>query len=110
MLSIRTQDRMGLVPYGYIYIEQNELGKRFKTNGTNETESFYSYDLYMYVDKVISIKLGTYATKERALEVLDKIEDVARHNRFVELVIPLPNYSKQELASEYEHIYQMPKE
>jgi|LGVF01.2.fsa_nt_gb hypothetical protein len=91
MLSIRTQDRMRLVPYGYVYIEQNELGRRFKTNGTNETEPFYSYDLHIYVDKVISIELGTYATKERALEVLDSITAVVM---LEDLVYQMPKEEK----------------
>ena len=98
ILSIRTQDRMGLVPYdNAIHINKLTVIESGKL-------------VYELVIDNSSHSLGTYATKERALEVLDEIEDVARHNRFVELVIPLPNYSKQELASEYEHIYQMPKE
>ena len=111
MLSIRTQNRMALVSYGYIFIERNELCKTHKTDGTNELIALYSYDLYMYVDKVTYIELGTYATQERALEVLYEIETAIDKNN-------LANYEYfdgyMEKVVEYKYklqtIYQMPKE
>jgi hypothetical protein len=57
MLSIRTQDRKTLVPYsGAILAYLNVLW------------------LQRFQDEDTDIKLGTYSSQERALEVLDEIQ------------------------------------
>ena len=61
MLSIRTQKRAGLVPYNVPIIAVDGV-------------------IRWYYTKEGSIKLGTYATQERALQVLDEIE--IENNRF----------------------------
>ena len=105
MLSIRTQDRMALVPYDSIKIE--EVGDSYFIN--------LEYDMR-------SVHLGTYTTKERALEVLDEIEKhvVGR------IIIPTQRYERKDYlemgtSNPYAEvnetkieklptIYQMPKE
>jgi hypothetical protein len=58
MLSIRTQDRMSLVPYD----KQITISKSNQFN--------------MVFDNGDTLPLGIYKSKERALEVLDEISDV----------------------------------
>lgn len=59
MLSIRTQDRMAIVPY------HDKAIKIFRHEDV--------IDIIILTPLGIE-KLGTYATKERALQVLDEIE------------------------------------
>jgi len=107
MLSIRTQDRMALVPYKYriIITDYTEI------NGEKK------YEIYC------DIELGTYATKKRALEVLDEIER-AVYGKFIiptaitqnenhwiytnGIISSLVNESKEIQVLPY--VYQMPKE
>ena len=72
MLSIRTQDRMALVPYNG------------KIDIFNHKDDWY---ISIIVIKEFEL-LGTYKSKERALEVLDEIEAYSGSTR---------------------HVYQMPK-
>ena len=77
MLSIRTQCKRALVPYkNAIHIE-----KRGEYKWVLDTDEAQVY-------------LGTYKTKERALEVLDEIELLLTYKR----------------ANGGNSIYQMPKE
>jgi hypothetical protein len=76
MLSIRTQNRMALVPYNnLIRIRGIVIG------GEKDVE----FRCFMEFDSE-SFELGTYPTKERALEVLDEIEAASMGR----LVIPEP--------------------
>ena len=67
MLSIRTQDRMCLLPYDDILAIKKDHAINAYSLETCEIHKGYS----VVCDKGI---LGTYATKKRALEVLDEIE------------------------------------
>lgn len=93
MISIRTQDKMALVPYNMILSIWNE--KNIMIGNSKEFDNL--------------IKLGTYATKERALEVLDEIEEMAcdvyrdKINVFDEEITKGKNGIRN-------NIYQMPKE
>ena len=78
-LWIRSQDREKLVQVDCLCIEINEYGKK-------------NYDIVQGC-----ITLGTYKTKERALEILDKIENkmayindeyVAGHNSLMIFEMP----------------------
>lgn len=90
MLSIRTQNRFGIIPYN----------KPISTN-------FYNNDRcqIMIGTKENQVLLGTYATKERALEVLDEIEDYTKRGKE-------QRYDSQGLIIETsgEWCYRMPKE
>ena len=73
MLSIRTQDRMSLVPYD----------KQITVSKSNQFN--------MVFDNGDTLPLGTYATKERALEVLDEIEQYSKGR----LLIPTNELQKE---------------
>ena len=97
MLSIRTQNRMALVPYNsFILIEDEYINWDFTGK---------------YAIVLNKFKLGAYATQERALEVLYEIETAIEKNNFT-------NYKyfdgDIEKVVEYKYklqtIYQMPKE
>lgn len=83
MLSIRTQDKMALLPYDKrisIYVMcKNHKHQDIITNKCELNLGGYP--------------LGTYATKERALEVLDEITICVTDTHVV-----------------YNDVYQMPKE
>ena len=115
MLSIRTQDRMALVPYDSeieIKYSLNEKGSE-KLNDTKTTTEYITnriiliqfeenVEYYLVSNKT---KLGTYKTKERALEVLDEIEEVILSaNMWVNDGIAVDKVPPQN------RIHQMPKE
>lgn len=109
MLSIRTQDRMALVPY------------------TKYPISVYGVGIYMTFDNERDnyIQLGKYTTKERALEVLDEIEILLNKDDYEIIdkeyeftneqllefersnMAPYKYYQKRVLVSK---VYHMPKE
>ena len=92
MLSIRTQDRMALIPY------------------TRPIE-IINNTIWLYVNvESDEIKLGTYATKERALEVLDEIQEIIS-NQYNEL-LNSNLYSGSDAGSPFNgnKVYEMPKE
>ena len=92
MLSIRTQDRMALVPYNkIIFIVQFSNGWRIDT--PNEE------------------KLGIYATKERALEVLDEIQQYLVESDTTQYEY-INGYSDEKVEYTYKSrtVYQMPNE
>lgn len=108
MLSIRTQDRMALVPYDKTIniteetkVEYNNNTRVYKKTGKCflETETYHK-------------RLGTYATKERALEVLDEIEQHVVGKMLIKESITMPTldfvYNPYE-PSKVE-VYRMPKE
>jgi hypothetical protein len=91
MLSIRTQDRIALVPY-------NNKISCYMVGGNYE-------EGYLYQIGISGTKLGRYS-KERALEVLDEIEETfkSQTKSFInndETVIKTINFDV---------VYQMPKE
>ena len=159
MLSIRTQDRMALVPYDsrlsiecnhykvankeeidkvkkenknlkekLIYEARNEntnlgknlglltLDKRYEEQKQEEPkEEYYEWDIKSNGESDYGI-LGTYATKDRALEVLDEIQDTINDTKLLELEYQLAleqgsyTYAKQLLTKNIKYIYNMPKE
>jgi hypothetical protein len=143
MLSIRTQDRMALVPYNNVIevivlddcsnkevldkITKLELERQEIIN-TNSFELIRPKKDYLNeIDNKISnitrnankktilelnnYTLGTYKSKERALEVLDEIEkasqenDTIRYEYFNGIQGQLGEYKYKETS-----VYQMPKE
>ena len=102
MLSIRTQDRMSLVPYR----------ETIKVIGSGD-------EWYLTIILNELTELGTYATQERALEVLDEIERLCVGR----ILIPETNNrgdlnaytiyttkTKQEEIISLPTVYQIPKE
>lgn len=91
MLSIRTQDRKTLVPYD----------KQITINDRNT--------FHMVFDNSEILPLGTYATKERALEVLDEIGVAFNKSQTTyydyNYDVGLLNYTMPQLS-----VYQMPNE
>lgn len=80
-LWVRSQDRLCLVKADLLVIEDNEIRNYVKGS------EFYEH-----------VVLGTYKTKERALEILDEIQDIIDLCTDKKLT-PLPTA-----------IYEMPKE
>jgi len=101
MLSIRTQDRMCLVPYDSILA----IKKDYAINAWS-LETVVIHNGYSIVcDAGI---LGIYKTKERALEVLDEIQWRIEQNEIIIKEEPTDNcYSYTPKRS---NVYEMPKE
>ena len=97
MLSIRTQNKMALVPYNsFILIEDEYINWDFTGK---------------YAIVLNKFKLGVYATKERALEVLDEIEKALAQNDTTNYEY-FDGYIEKVVEYKYklQTIYQMPKE
>ena len=97
MLSIRTQNKMALVPYNsFILIQDDYID--WETTEKNA----------IILNKV---KLGTYSTKQRALEVLDEIEKALAQNDTTTYG-HLNGYNENtlEYKCKLQTIYQMPDE
>lgn len=96
-LWIRTQDRMRLVKPRRLAIKQ-------------ETKN-WGGDWYIY-ESQNSLRYGTYATKERALEVLDDIQDILKPKLHHISDKDLEGNDIKVLGIEYVNsiIYEMPKE
>ncbi len=80
MLSIRTQDRMALVPYDsamgiYVVYENGEVKE---------------FELQCGIHW-----LGTYSSKERALEVLDEIEEAKKQCDMIPIIASTMNNVSQ---------------
>lgn len=93
-LWIRSQNKENLVQIDSLYIDQNEENKEL-------------YDILQGC-----ILMGTYKTKERALEVLDEIQKLLTPNfnvngSYQEVDLMLKSYL---LNTQYGVIYEMPKE
>ena len=102
MLSIRTQDRMSLVPYR----------ETIKVIGSGD-------EWYLTIILNELTELGTYATQERALEVLDEIEQHVVGKLLIPEQTTEYNYNDTsviyngvvlEKIEQLPNIYQMPKE
>ena len=96
-LSIRLQNKEALIPYNGLYIDDTDMvDKGYVT--------IYSGDC--------KFKLGTYKSKERALEVLDEIQnlikvpDLKLNERYEQLDLCL----KSLMLTQMTKIYEMPKE
>ena len=88
MLSIRTQDRMALVPYKEpIVIKENILNEIVIQFIREKEKPEIAYDLVVS-HQTHFLPLGRYATKERALEVLDEIEDMMGYTDNVKYQMP----------------------
>ena len=99
-LWIRSQDKIKLVKVNYIYI--------MESNG----------HFTMYGETIDSSPIiGTYKSKERALEVLDEINDIKFYkyiasldfNNFIKAINKYNEKEQQELLSKM-NTFEMPKE
>ena len=92
MVVIRTQDRKRLFECNDVELVQLECNGMHKlVENVNETDW---------------VNLGTYATKERALEVLDEIEGVIKNGAETYII----NGHVDTSSRTYGIFYQMPKE
>ena len=104
MLSIRTQDRMALVPYnGRIMISLRE--------GVHEEGDWEFDTLFIVTPDGVYKFLGTYKTNERALEVLDEIQAHSLGNDTIryEYFIGFDGTEQIEYTYKYKSVYEMPK-
>ena len=102
MLTVRTQDRMALVPYNNT-IEIYESRKRTELK---------EWELTGICEITLgNVPLGTYSSKERALEVLYEIETAIEKNNFTNYEY-FDGYIEKVVEYKYklQTIYQMPKE
>lgn len=108
-LWIRSQDREKLVCCNDIAISNNMI---------NEVEiiKFKGYKIVGYFDKNTEYELlGTYSTKERALEVLDEIQNILICKQMISLDYKNAlgsNFTTKEIQEilRTTSIYEMPKE
>ena len=91
-LWIRSQDKMNLVKI-------RQVGINYQNN--KKIIANYIPDLYENSGEFVEL-LGTYKTKERALEVLDEIQNM--------LYAGLHATNNNQLAGTTSIVYQMPKE
>jgi hypothetical protein len=63
MVIVRSQDKERLI-----------LANALDCTENNTYEGIKSYNINTWVDNCLAFQLGNYATKERALEVLDEIQ------------------------------------
>ena len=87
-LWIRDQDRIGIFKVDAIFVNEKQIIKR--VYGDNEVKG---------------IVLGTYATKERALEVLDEIQSLLKGDILSHHINKFDIYNGENIK-----IYEMPKE
>lgn len=99
-LWVRSQDKRTLQKVDNIFLDANYKNKRIST-----------------YDGGGNVELGTYKTKERALEVLDEINDIKLYkymasldwNSFVSSIYE-KTIKEQKLLLSMMNTYQMPKE
>ena len=98
MISIRTQDRMSLVPYDKRINISKVWTKNYKYEDVETNFAEINCGGY---------PLGEYSSKERALEVLDEIEKANRDNKVI-----LYEYFSGDVEYTFpkQTEYQMPKE
>ena len=92
MITIRTQDREKLLEVSNVKVE--------KVNYGDCAIPCSSYDL-----QSTSYIIGTYATKERALQVLDEIQEVIKNGAETYIL----NGKSDTVSRTYGIFYQMPK-
>lgn len=91
-LWIRSQDKKRLTKIEGVYMIEDEDGK----------DNILSFPKY-YIGNTLVGHLGVYKTRERALEVLDEIQD-----HILNLGETVLNYGKE--YKTYGRVYEMPKE
>lgn len=93
---VRTQDKMQLVKINEIHIKVDEDGfVGIWVDGKKESLKYF---------------LGTYKSKERALEVLDEIDSKIMMNKVIEIYSNLGDLTFANRANyTYTPIYQMPE-
>lgn len=84
MLSIRTQDRMSLVPYDKRITIYTVISKNHKNEDVIKNECEINLG---------GFPLGAYATKKRSLEVLDEIQEAIKNVEGILLAQPLVTVS-----------------
>lgn len=107
-LWIRSQDKERLIKPIDFYIEET-------LDHINKTSEFGIYCLNLAND---DIKIGIYKTKERALEVLDDIQNHLRYSKIAEIINEgffryLDEVCRQERANKILDnisVYEMPEE
>lgn len=93
-LWIRSQDKMQLIKLNEIHIKVDEDGfVGFWVDNKKENLRYY---------------LGTYKTRERALEVLDEMQNYLINNAFVKKINGLGEI--QDVVPNPLFVYEMPKE
>ena len=102
-LWIRSQDRRILQKVDNVYLNANYKNRRICTNDSRDYES----------------DLGTYATKKRALEVLDEIQNILKAKCILKSYDNItPEFSEKAIIQPCEvhieqldnYVYEMPKE
>lgn len=92
---VRTQDKETLVKADKLYIDKNN--NKYTINFDSCTDRWYI--------------LGTYKSKERAIEVLDEIDSKIMMNKVIEIYSNLGDLTFANRANyTYTPIYQMPNE
>ena len=89
---VRTQDKLGLFELNGVRIREHGF-----ENGTKEYLVLNNDNLYNH--------LGTYNSKERALEVLDEIQRLIEYLKYMEYAI-----DKNQFCGYRSNVYQMPEE
>ena len=98
-LWIRSQDKERLVKVDKIELYENK---------DNTDDEYKKCAIYEYTDNERQYLLGIYKTKERALEVLDEIQDILKNNQYVYKVNGLGE--KVDIIPNQIFVYEMPKE
>ena len=100
-LWVRSQDKEKLLKCNDIAISNNVINER-------ESIKFKGYKIVGYFDKNTEYEiLGTYETKERAIEVLDEIQDRMLNSAFAKKINGLGE--ELDLIPNTILIYQMPE-
>ena len=88
-----------------LWIRSQKKDKLFKINGVDITKmNDNSYEITGYTS--YNIYLGTYKTKERAIEILDEIQDELISSDFM----PIEKNEEAVLTCGSARIYQMPED
>jgi hypothetical protein len=107
MLSIRTQNRMTLVPYNKPITIATLKAQRYINSKWED--GIYVLCIFHKDLELNNLRLGTYKSKERALEVLDEIEEMS-----CDVYRGTINIFEEEIAKGKNgirnNVYQMPKE
>lgn len=112
-LWIRSQDKEDLIK-----ADNLGLAYRGKYNFMDKIGDIDNYCICQFIDDY-HVKLGTYKTKERALEVLDEIQNIIYINKLFNADInafqeslKIEGYTEKEIAQALKTIstYEMPKE
>ena len=112
-LWVRSQDKEKLLKCDDIAIKQHRYDTL--TDEGNRCIHYEGYEIVGYFDKNTEYEiLGIYATKERALEVLDEIQGRISKNECLKSMMPkvtdIRGYEEQFGQLFKDIIYQMPEE